>query len=117
MENWDDALEHFGSSLALLERIEDKRGLARTYDDRGLLYKDRGLSYKRKKDLYKQKNDLQKAENDFQHALKILDDIGDEGDEHEKAAAFSSLGNIFIRIADCCTGTQTTCKKLRITSS
>ena len=81
-KKWDEALEHFRGSLAILKKIGDERGVARTYDDRALLYKDRGL-------ISRNSRDLQKAENDFRRALEILERIGDE---YEKAAAFNSLG-------------------------
>jgi tetratricopeptide (TPR) repeat protein len=79
---WNQALERFDSSLAILERMGKQLVLAGVYNDRALLYKDRGL-------LYKDKDDLERAESDFLRAVEILESIGSK---HEVAGAFNSLG-------------------------
>jgi tetratricopeptide (TPR) repeat protein len=86
---WDEAVEHFQSSLAILERIGDERGMATACDDRGLLYKDRALLFKERGDLQKAEDNFRRAEDDFRRALEIFERIGNN---HEKVAAFNSLG-------------------------
>jgi tetratricopeptide (TPR) repeat protein len=85
----DEAVEHFQSSLSILDRIGDERGVATACDDRGLLYKDRALLFKERGDLQKAEDHFGRAEADFRRALEIFERIGNN---HEKVAAFNSLG-------------------------
>jgi tetratricopeptide (TPR) repeat protein len=70
---WDKAIERFLRSLEILERAA--RGMAATCSDLGFLYKDKGQ--------------WKEADKYFQRGLEILDTMGDE---HGKAAIFTSLG-------------------------
>ena len=75
---WDKAIECFQDSLKILEKADDKQGMATILNNRGFLYKDKG--------------EWKKAEEDFERARRKLETIGDE---RGMAISLKNLGLLY----------------------
>jgi tetratricopeptide (TPR) repeat protein len=115
---WDKAVECFQSSLEILEKAGDKRGMADTFNNLGFLYKDKdqweeadgcfrcslGILEKASDErgmadtfndlgfLYKDKGQWEEASKCFQRSLEILKKTSDK---RGMAATLNSLGFLY----------------------
>jgi tetratricopeptide (TPR) repeat protein len=75
---WDRAIEYFGRSLAIKEKVGDEHGMAPTFQNLGSMYKDRG--------------EWDRAIEYFERSLAVLEKVRDE---HGMAVAFNNLGLVY----------------------